>query len=178
MPASVLAWQKGWPTSRIASFSLAALVFHLGLGAVIYALIAILPITIPANSLGIFTLVFLGAIGTVRALRFSRVREVLFRSPDSRRALYSILSLLGPSEMDVPVLLEAKVEGAPIYPILVAKLVGSWVTSLVILSFARASWNRPMALPSAVQWCRSRMATVPMMAGVLVGVALLFMRVA
>ena len=175
MPASVLAWQKGWRSSRVASFSLLALIVHLSLGFLIYGLIALLPIAIPSDSLGVFTLIFLGAVGTIRALRFSRFREVLFRSPDSRRAIYSILSLLGPSEMVVPVLMKAKLEGMPLFPMWVALLLGSWITGLVILGFTRVSWNRPMALPSAVQWCRSRTAALPMMAGALIGIALIVM---
>lgn len=173
MPTSVLAWQKGWRTTTLLRFSLFSSSVHLVLGFLIYELIALLPISLTSESLGIFTLIFLGIIGAIRAFRFSGVRELLFRSSDSRRAVYSILSLLGPSEMVAPVLLKARSQGMPLVPMLVAMLFGSWIAVFPILSIARASWSRPMALPSAVQWSRSRMAALPMLAGALVGIALM-----
>jgi hypothetical protein len=176
MPASVFVWRRGWRLNRIAGF--AALIFsvHVLLGALLYFALSRIFWQVSEDYLGIFSLLFLGSIGTIRAIRFSRFREVLYRDPQSGRVVYSLLSLIGPSEMVIPVLMKAHLEGIAILPVLGAFLLGTTAAGLTALSLARGRWNRPMALPSAVQWAQSRMATVPMAAGAIIGVVLIALR--
>src|ERR1700746_4099076 len=79
MPASVFAWQKGWRLGRISAFSLLIFTVHVGLGFGLYAALAKLLVSVSEENLGIFSLLFLGLIGTVRAIRFTRLREILYR---------------------------------------------------------------------------------------------------
>ena len=141
MPASVFAWQKGWKTGRIAAFSLLIFTVHVALGFAIYLALSKLLNEVPEEALGVFTLAFLGLIGTVRAIRFSRFREILYRGPQISAVIYTLISLLGPSEMVVPVLMKARSEGVPMLPALLPFWAGTCVIGFVVLLVARSRWN-------------------------------------
>lgn len=176
MPASVFVWRRGWHLDKLAGFSFMIFSVHVVLGFAIFAALAKVFAGVPENLLGVFSLIFLGSIGTVRAVRFSRFREVLYRDPQSRRVMYALMSLIGPSEMVIPVLMKARLDGIPMIPVLISFWLGTCLAGLMALSIARVRWNRPMALPSAVQWAQSRVATIPMAAGALVGLVLIVLR--
>ena len=177
MPASVFAWQKGWKSVRIAAFSLLIFSVHVGLGFGLYAVLARLLSAVSEDNLAIFSLLFLGLIGTVRAIRFSRFREILYRGPRVSAVIYTLLSLLGPSEMIIPVLMKARADGIPPLPALLPFWAGTCLAGFAMLIMARARWNEPMALPRAIQWCQSRVSALPMAAGALVGVVLMAIRI-
>ncbi len=176
MPASVFVWRRGWKFSKLAGFSLMSGSAHVLLGLVLYLALAKCFALVPENSLGVFSLLFLGAIGTLRAIRFSRFREVLFRDSHSTHIVGALISLVGPSEMIIPVLMKAHMDEAPLLPVVGAFWVGTCLAGVFGLVIARARWNQPMALPSAVQWAQSRMAAIPMAAGAVVGLVLIVLK--
>jgi hypothetical protein len=176
VPGSILAWQRSWGTVRIAAFSVLVFALHVLLGFALYELFVLLPLGIDDDSLGLFSLIFLGVVGLIRVYRFSRIREGLYHAPRSRRAFYSVISLLGPSEMVIPVMYKARLEGMPPLPMLLALLGGTCAVGFVILIIARASLSRPFVLPQMLSWCQSRKAAFPMTAGALIGIGLLASR--
>jgi hypothetical protein len=176
-PGSILAWQKSWGTVRIAAFSIVIFALHVALGYGLYELFLYLPFDVLGgihdDSLAAFTLLFLGIVGLARMYRFSKIREDLYHAPHSRRTLYTVISLLGPSEMVIPVLYKARLDGMPPLPMLLSLLAGTCAVGFVILMIARAYLNRPFVLPQMLDWCQSRRAALPMAFGTVAGIILL-----
>lgn len=180
MPASVFAWQRGWRFSKLMGFTFGAYAVHVILGALVFGALSGILSWIPESMLGAFTIIFLGAVGTVRIFRFNRIREILYRNKDQRRVLLTLLSLLGPSEMAVPIFMKAKLDGVPMAPIFGAFAAGTWLAGLMAVTISRALWNRPLMLPRAVQWYQSsvaRVAILPVSVGTVVGIVLISLRV-
>ena len=173
MPASLLSWQRGWRLSRIMVLTFALSLVHVLLGFGLYLLLQPVLARIPESRLSAFTIILIGAVGLVRALRFSPVRQVLHRSSRLGRGLGAVFFLLGPSEMIIPLLMKANMDQMDFgFPIIVF-FAATWLTGTVFISVARIYWNRPFALPRSLDWCQSRMALYPWVAAASVGVIFL-----
>lgn len=176
MPASIFAWQRGWSFARVALFTLLIFAAHLLMGLAVFGFFGRLFTVVPDEMLGAFSFIFLGAVGLIRVQRFDRIREILSRSRNSRRVLLTLLSLLGPSEMIVPILMKARLDDVSLPMVIVVFFAGTWAAGLAGVAVSKAYWNKPLVLPAAFEWCQSRAAIVPMSAGVLLGIALISLR--
>ena len=109
LPASVLAWQRGWMLRKTALFSVAILCFHICLGLAIYFAIGVLVSHFgPDRGFAVALAITLGAM-FLRMVRFSRIRGI-FRSTNSNAVwgILGVLSLLGPCESLIPILLKSR----------------------------------------------------------------------
>jgi hypothetical protein len=173
MPASLLSWQRGWRLSRVMILSFILSLVHVASGFGLYLLLQPLLARVPESRLSAFTVLLIGIVGIIRALRFSPVRQVLQRSSRLGRGLRAVFTLLGPSEMIIPLLMKASMDQMDFgFPILIF-FAATWLTGTVFISVARVYWNRPFALPRSLDWCQSRMAVYPWVAAASVGVIFL-----
>jgi hypothetical protein len=173
MPASLLTWQRGWRMSQTILLSLALSLVHVLSGFGLYLLFQPLLGRVAESRLPAFTFILIGVAGIIRALRFSPVRQVLYRSSRLGRGLIAVFTLMGPSEMIIPVLMKAHMDQMDFGFLLVVFFAATWVTGTVFTVMSRAYWNRPSALPRSLDWCQSRMAAYPWVAAASVGIVFL-----
>jgi hypothetical protein len=173
MPASLLTWQRGWRMSQTILLSFALSLAHVLSGFALYLLFQPLLARVSESHLSAFTFILIGVAGIIRALRFSPVRQVLYRSSRLGRGLIAVFTLMGPSEMLIPVLMKAHIDQMDFGFLLVVFFTATWAAGTVFTVMSRAHWNRPSALPRSLDWCQSRMAAYPWVAAASVGIVFL-----
>jgi hypothetical protein len=170
MPASLVAWQRGWGLRRTAGFQAGLLLAHVLAGGLIYLVLA------PGMTLLDPTQVFHVVLGLVfgvmalRLFRFTRVADVFRAGPGSHWGLIGVVALLGPCESIVPILLKSRQLGAGYGLALGAFLIGTLVSGVLLGAASRWLWDQPLWLPRAMSWIRSRQALVPAAAGIVLGI--------
>ncbi|OFZ54803.1 MAG: hypothetical protein A2428_03500 [Bdellovibrionales bacterium RIFOXYC1_FULL_54_43] len=173
LPSSVLSWQRGWRFPRIMGFTLFAFTLHVlagfGIYFVMFHFVSDIP---PANLFSVaLILVILGTI--LRGLRFNRMREVVGVGPRSRWGIFAVLSLLGPCESIIPIFIKARQLGFGYMEPMAAFLLGTFLAGTAAILFTRVAWNLPHWFPRTMNWAHQRMATVPFLAGVALGLSFL-----
>jgi hypothetical protein len=176
MPASIFSWQRGWTVSRTVLFAAFLALVHVLSGCFLYWAFDGLLAHIPETHLSLFTFLLVAGFGLIRTLRFSRVRQVIHRTPRFRTGFMAVLWLLGPSEMVIPVLLKADLHQMTIgFPLLVF-FAATWSAGSLCIGVSRLLWNRPSFLPRTVDWCQKQFAAYPVAAGALVSVLLVYQK--
>jgi hypothetical protein len=169
LPASVVAWQRGWSLSRSAAFAALTFLVHLVLGVVIYFSFDSILAEQEASRLFAFGMILVFSVMIVRMLRFSRLREVVRAGPNSSWGLFAVISLLGPCESVIPILIKARQLGIGYLIPSVSFLAGTMVVGMACVVAGRLLWNRPLWLPRGISWARSRSAILPAVAGLALG---------
>jgi hypothetical protein len=179
MPSSVIAWQRGWRTSRTIRFVAIAVLLHVASGAVIglcLAWVAGRAVPLSDSEFLLSSVLLVGVASAIRAYRFVRIREVVRAGPPNLWSYVPVLSLLGPSEALVPILSRAPLLGCGFIIPIVAYLAGALGAGLPLVLLARRGWNRPHWLPRGLEWANRRRALLPASLGALAGIGLLLLR--
>ena len=173
VPASILSWQKGWRTGRLAAFSAVTFGGHIFLGFLIFSVFENLLGNIPSSDLLIFSFVLVALVALLRAMRFSRIREVIRGGAGSIWGAFTVFSLLGPAESMIPILLKAKYIGVGYLLPLAAFYLGTLVVGLGLIVSGRMVWDRPNLLPRGLYLAQKRVTVLPVLAVMAIGLTFL-----
>jgi hypothetical protein len=173
LPASVLAWQRGWSIFRSMAFAFFAFVLHLSLGLLIYFVCNPFLNHLNSASLFVFALALILTSMGLRMFRFSRIREVLGAGPRSTWGFFAVFSLLGPAEAIIPILVRSGQIGIGYLTPTLAFGFGTVTVGLVCVVVGRLLWNKPLWLPRGIYWARKRIAVIPVAAGLVVGLTVI-----
>jgi hypothetical protein len=170
MPLSLSSWQRRWGVSKTILLSLLALSFHLAFGFLLY--LAIRPILLSFESRWLFpvsvALVIVAA--ALRSIRFNRIREVLRLGSNGLWSAVSVLSLLGPCESLIPVMVKGHHLGIGYLSAAIAFALGTVIAGVLVISMGRFIWNHPNRLNQIVCWALRRRSAVPAALGVALGI--------
>jgi len=176
LPASVLAWKRGWSLRKSAVFAAVILTFHVLLGAAIYFCLEDWLEQIRTPALYGFGVALVFLVMILRLIRFSRIREVLRAGPKSNWGIFAVLSLLGPCESIIPVFIKSgQLRVGYLLPG-IAFLFGTLISGWICILLGRTLWDRPLWLPRGVTWAFRRGTLVPVAAGLAVGLGLILAR--
>jgi len=169
LPASVLAWQKGWKISRTISFLGIALFSHVLTGYLLFLLFQNIgnrigqkfSVDMGASSLFLFALGLMFFITLARRLRFPRIQEAFRVGQKGAWGSFIVFSLLGPCEVIVPIFVKAKSLGVGYLIPFLAFLTGTWITGIGLVAISKTIWNRPLGLPQGVDWAYRKCLALP-----------------
>ena len=169
IPSSVLIWQRGWSNLRSTVFAAVMYLMHILMGAMIYFAFDKLLFKIDSARMVTFTMVLVFAVLLARLFRFSRIREVLRAGPNSLWGVFAVISLLGPCESIIPVLLRTRQMGVGYLPAFVAFAVGTMTSGIIMVLMGRSIWNRPMWLPRGIRIASRSSVVLPVIAMLALG---------
>lgn len=162
VPASILAWQRGWSKPRTLLFSSALILPHILLGALIYfALDAIAP-ELPYFWFLAGSMVWIALVASFRVYRYRRIREILRNGSKGLWGAYRVFTLLGPCETLLPVLLKAREKGGGYLLPGAGFFLGAWLAGLALILFGRRLWDQPIFLSRSLNLSRGKMTWVPL----------------
>jgi hypothetical protein len=170
MPLSLASWQRKWGAGKTFLLSLLALGAHLLMGFALY--LAIRPVLMTWNSKWLFPASVLMVIlcAAARTARFSRIREVLRMGPNRLWSAFAVLSLLGPCESLIPVMVKAHHLGFGYLSAGAAFAVGTVVSGIVTIALGRLIWNHPRRFTRGIDWTSHWRSVVPAALGVALGI--------
>ena len=157
VPASVMAWQRGWSVARSGFFAAIALMLHVLLGVAIFFIFEDTLVSIRGRALA------------VRLVRFPRMNEVFRAGPNGAWSLVSVLWILGPCELIIPVLIKARQVGIGYLVPLVSFGAATLVVGVATVVAGRIMWNKPLLLPRGISWGTEGRALLPVLAGLAIG---------
>lgn len=172
-PLAVMSWQRGWGrrTSLLRTGSL--LILHVALGAALFFLLepfwdqfsskVALRIAIGVVVLGVF----------VRAYRLVRIREVARGGVSGRWALYASISLLGPSEALLPVMVKARELGTGYLLPVAAFGFGTVLVGAYLVFQSRTLISKPMGLPRVLGFAEASLSVLPTVMALTFGILFL-----
>ena len=178
LPASIWAWKLSWTLKRTAIFSAILLGLHAVAGAAIFIVFQkagqwfgftefVNRVEGPGLLIFAISITWLGMI--IRLVRYPRVREVLHSGPRNPWGLVTVVSLLGPCESIIPILMKAKTVGVGYGLPLAAFVIGTWGVGISAVLYGRLRWNRPFQLPYGLRTARQVTALLPVTLGLLLG---------
>jgi len=170
---SVFSWQKRWRLGRAALFASLVFLAHLIAGALLFF---VLPKGVVELKSGLLFLLSLGLVMVfvvLRALHFDRVIEVVRSGGQGRWALMTLLSLIGPCEFLLPILIKSA--QLQVEPLLTfgAFSAGTLLFGNAITLWGHHRWSVPFALPRGLRRAYQGSTLLPLTAGVLAGLALI-----
>ena len=172
MPTSIVAWQRHWGRRRTVAFTLFALLIHLALGVGLYFALRPLLRDLSSRGLVIFTIALVGTVALVRGLRAKRFYEVFRSGARGRWAFYAVVSLLGPCESLLPVLVKAGQLGVGYVLPSAVFLAGTVITGTLLVSRGGRLWDEPVRLIRSLQAVNTQRAALPMTAALVAVLAL------
>ena len=173
-PTSILSWQRRWSISRSALFALAIYGLHAALGLMIYFLFNHVFEKLNSGRLLAFSVILVVSVSLVRIIRFPRVREVLASGHNGPWGLFVAISLLGPAESLIPILIKSGHSGVGYLAPALSFLIGTMAMGTLSVFLGSMFWDRPHGLPLGMNWAFRGGAVVPVLAGVAVGLFVLF----
>lgn len=173
LPASVLAWQKGWSVWRTLFFALGVFTLHVLLGVLAFLGLNHWLLAIDSHWLLGFGVALVSVVMVIRMMRFSRVSEVLRTGRGSIWGALTVMSLLGPCEAVIPILIKAGHLGVGYLLPALSFLGGTVLGGLVLVLSGKVLWNRPMWLPLGLDWARRREVALPVVAVLALGLSAL-----
>ena len=173
IPASLVGWQRSWKLSTLLGASSLALTLHLLAGFVIYLAMTPLLEGINPDRFFLFAVGWVFTIALVRALRYSRIGDVLRTGSNRLQGDWMVLLLLGPCESIIPIFLKAKHLGVGYATPFLAFFLGTLVMGEALIILARSRWNSPLSLSRSIRWANRRRSIVPVVAGVAIGLIFL-----
>lgn len=170
MPISLSSWQRRWGVGKTVGCSLLAVLFHLVLGFALYLVIR--PVLLNCDERWLFpaSVAMVALSAAVRHARFNRIRDVLRLGPNPLWKGVAILSLLGPCESLIPVMVKAHRLGDGYLLAALAFALGSIAAGLAVILAGRSIWNHPSRLNQLISWALRRRSAVPAAIGVGMGI--------
>lgn len=172
-PTSVLGWQRRWSVSRSLLFALAIYALHAAMGLAIYFAFNHFLDQLDSGRLLAFSVILVGSVSLVRVIRFPRIREVLGSGYTGPWGLFVAISLLGPAESLIPILIKSGHSGVGYLGPSLAFLAGTVAMGTASMFLGRMVWDKPMGLPVGINWMFRGGTVVPVLAGVAVGLFVL-----
>ena len=166
VPASILSWQRRWGAPQTAAFVAMAMAIHVGLGVVLYFALAQWFCLVQPEVLFPVSLIFVFGLMFLRGFRFSQIQNVQRLGPHGIGGVVSVVSLLGPCESIIPVLIKASSMGMGYLLPLAAFLLGTVLAASGLALSGQMVWNRPYLLARTFSWFDTRIALLPVAAGV------------
>lgn len=173
MPLSLKSWQRQWGQAKTLVLSLLALAGHLGVGFAIYLILRPLIITYVGSTLFMASVALVIAGAILRAARFGSIREILRMGSNRIWSTLSVLSLLGPCESLIPVMIKAHHLGVGYLVAFAGFAAGTLLSGLLLIFAGRYFWNHPIRLNQGVSWALQRRSVLPVLAGVTAGLIFL-----
>ena len=173
VPASLFSWQRRWPLSRTLLFVLGALGLHLALGLAVYFALDEWLLSLDSHRMILLSMSMVFGVMVLRAVRFSSIQKVQQLGPHRWWGLLAVLSLLGPCESLIPVLMKSRVLGYGYFVPFLAFSVGTLGTGAGLIASGRMVWNRPFGLTRLLGWVDRRVAVLPVAAGLILGLRFL-----
>jgi hypothetical protein len=173
VPASILAWRQRWSPIQVAAVGSLAFGLHVLVGFLIFACFPDFFLDLASVGLMTFTLAIVGLFSILRALRYWRIGQAFHIGTNRFWGIATMLSLLGPCESIVPVLIKARQMGAGYLVAVVAFGAGSVASGISLILLGRFLWDRPILLPQALAWAYRRRSVLPVSAVVVAGLAYL-----
>lgn len=160
-PLAVMAWQRGWGKRTSLFHTWLLLAVHVFLGAALFFLMEPLwdqwsSKTALRVAIGV---VVIGVL--VRAYRLVRVREVARAGVSGRWAFYASVSLLGPSEALLPVMVKARELGTGYLLPMAAFGLGTTIVGVYLVFQSRSLMSKPLGLPRVLGWAETSMSVLP-----------------
>jgi hypothetical protein len=155
MPYSLRAWQRSRSAISTALGLVPWIGIHLALGLVLF--VAIRPFVDlggEAETIFSFSVVFVLLAICVRSFRYSRLIEAQRSGPRGAWGAYAMVSLLGPAESLVPILIQARHWGVSLWPPFLAYSAGTSVALGILVLAGRWAWNRPGWMVRSLAWSR------------------------
>lgn len=174
MPASVLAWQRRWNFFKMLGFALWTYALHIISGFLIFLLCIHFFRDIAADNLLGFSLVLMLGVTFFRARRFTEMKEIHRTAHRNRWAVLGVVSLLGPCESVIPIFIKADQLGVGFLLPFLAFFLGTLIAGSVAIAFGRFAWNKPFWLPRGMNFAHQKMAAIPVVAVVAIGLSFLF----
>ncbi len=177
IPASVVAWQRGWTTRRCSILAAIALSLHVLAGLFLFLVFwAARDIWRPLNPDQLFgvSLVLVALALLFRISRFQKLRQILLAGPDSSWGIYAVFTLLGPCEYLIPILLKSRQLGFGYLTPTLAVGLGTLLVGTGLSTLGRTLWNRPLWLPRSLHWGRKPQAMIPILTCLLLGLGAIF----
>jgi hypothetical protein len=173
VPASILGWQRRWSVARTSIFVVGLLLLHLIAGFFIYLLLDRWFMSLDSKGMVRSSLAIVFLVMTVRAVRFSSIPKVQSLGLQRWNGLWAVLSLLGPCESILPVLMKSKVLGLGYLVPFCAFGLGTVVAGPLLVISSQWFWNRPFGLTQILSWIDRRIAVVPVVACLVLGLRFL-----
>jgi hypothetical protein len=170
MPLSLASWQRKWGMGKTSAYSFLAILTHLVFGFALY--IAIRPALLNCDERWLFpaSVAMVALSSALRYARFNRIREVLRLGSNPLWNAISILSLLGPCESLIPVMVKGHRLGSGYLLAAIAFAVGTLVAGLGVIVLGRSIWNHPSRLNQLISWALRRRSAMPAAIGVGLGI--------
>jgi hypothetical protein len=173
VPASILSWKRGWRFREVALFSIIAYLAHVGLGFGVFSLLIRYLSRLPSAAFLPFSLILIGSVALIRGIRFRKIPDVLRTESRGFWGLLTVLSLLGPCESIIPIMVKAKLIGVGYLLPFTSFFFGSLLGGILLVQSGKAIWNRPLWLPRGIQSLRSLRVSASLMAVLAMSLALL-----
>ncbi|MBC7692681.1 MAG: hypothetical protein H7222_13045 [Methylotenera sp.] len=164
IPASILVWQKGWSSRRSSLFASALLIFHILLGVGVYFAFSPMLKHLGPSRMITFTMGLVVAVLLVRLFRFSKIRDMLGTGSGNLWGVFAVVSLLGPCETIIPLLLRSNQLGHGYLLALGAFACGTLISGLSSIWMGRLIWNRPSWFPKGLQLAEGSSVVLPVLA--------------
>ena len=161
MPLSIHSWQRGWKSERALRVGALLASIHVALGVLLFFLILPLLRQLNPNSVSVLAAAVILGGSFARLFRFRRMREVLGSGIQGRWGVPAVLSLMGPCELALPLLLKAGMSGHGYFVATLGLLSGTLLGVLSLASLFRRSWNVPTRLAALVEWTQGPGVAVP-----------------
>ena len=173
VPLSIHSWQRGWRNAQMFKMGIGLVTLHVALGLLLFFIVSpfLNGSTETARGLVAAAIVLGGAV--FRLGRFQRFREVLGAGTRGRWGVPAILSLMGPCELAIPLLMKSASGGQGLIPALLALWVGTAIGTLGVAVLARRYWNNPLRLAAVVDWTQGRGVVFPAAAMALIALQVL-----
>jgi hypothetical protein len=169
IPSSLLVWQRNWGGRRAVAFSFGAFVLHILSGILIYLLFHRYLDTFESTRLFGFTLALVASVMVLRLLRYSKIKEVLQAGPRGAWGILAVLSLLGPCESIIPILIKCRQLGMGYLIPVIAFAVGTFVVGTGCMLTGRYLWSKPFLLPRGLHWASRVRTVLPMATALAIG---------
>ena len=173
VPASLFTWQRRWPLRRTLLFVLYALGLHLGLGLAVYFAFDEWLLSLDPHRMIVLSMGMVFGVMILRSVRFSGIQKVQQLGPHRWWGLVAVVSLLGPCESLIPVLMKSRMLGYGYFVPFLAFSVGTLTAGAGLIASGRIVWNRPFGLPRLLSWVDRRVAVLPIAAGLILGLRFL-----
>lgn len=167
VPLSLMSWKKRWDTWKNIGVVGVSFFFHILSGFFIFLLFRNWLLQLSWQKLLILSEVSLLTAASLRWFRFTQRKNVLVIGQNQVWGGLTVLSLLGPSESLVPILVKSHQMGTGYLLPLIFFGVGSWLAGVLLVRIGKFVWNRPLLFTQTFGWIYQKGISFPMTASLL-----------